>query len=153
MPDNELEQEFIFVKPEYVDHWSYQIDNGKRHLVKEEQVYPYIKTFLKDSREWAKVVDIITRHQPFIVSVKNKTCKELHLSPETRDFHRGAINRDLAAVTQGFEGEGAKIGFTNKYLSRSSSRQEDSLDRALRRYVRNTQNSELSDVITQRRLK
>ena len=31
MPENKLEQQFMFVKPEFIDHWSYQIDNGKQH--------------------------------------------------------------------------------------------------------------------------
>ena len=146
------EQEFLFVKPEYIDHWSYQIDNGKRHILKEEDVYPYVKSFLNGVNEWVKVVDIIHRHQPFIVSLKKGTCKELHPTEETRGFHKEFIARDLSKVMNGYGGEGRKI-LARDFHQMRGNQQTDWVDKFLKRTIRSSSERELSDKITQRRLK
>lgn len=152
MSENKLDQQFMFVKPEFIDHWSYQIDNGKQHLIREPDLYPYVKNFLDGVKEWIKVADIISRHQPFIVFFDSRTCKELHPQEETKDSHREDILRDLTQVGRGLEGKGTKIDSRVHYNPRVSAR-EDSVDRYLRTTTRNSRDSELPSSITQRRLK
>ena len=150
--EESFDYEFIFVKPEFIDHWSYQIDSGKPHLMREDEVYPYVKSFLRDSKEWAKVVDIIRRHQPFLVSVKTKTCKELHPSFETREDHRKLISQDISEMMNNLDGEGVILN-TNKRYSLVSRKNEDSVDRSLKNWIRRDINTTLPDTILQRRLK
>lgn len=152
MPDKEISQEFIFLKPEFIDHWSYQIDNGKRRILRESELYPYVKTFLKDVKECIKIVDIITRHQPFLIQLKDGTCKELHPSSETRDVHRVSITQDLATVMKGFEGEGTVLETRKQNVYNRFSR-SDSIDSFLKGSIRGSEEKELSSKITQRRLK
>lgn len=154
MPDKEIEQNFMFVKPEFLDHWSYQIDDGKKHILREDDVYPYVKGFLKGSKEWVEVVSIIQRHQPFIVFLKEKTLQELHSEEATRDYHRLQIAQDLTNVMKGLETEGIVLGGLNKGLSYDSSKSmEDSVDRMMKQQIRNHQNNEFSKTILQNRLK
>ena len=154
MPDKEIAQEFMFLKPEFLDHWSYQIDNGQKHMLREDDVYPYVKNFLKGPKEWAEAVSIIQRHQPFIVFFKKKTLKELHPQEETREYHKSQIADDLTKALRGQENQGTVLGGMNKGLAyRPLGRTEDSIDRALRQHIRQSQNSELSSSILQRRLK
>ena len=155
MPDKEIEQNFMFVKPEFIDHWSYQIDEGKKHLLREDDVYPYVKGFLNGPKEWAEVVSIIQRHQPFIIFLKKGTLRELHPKEDTKSYHKDQIAKDLAYAARGIETEGTILGGLNKGLDYdpSSNRREDALDRALKQHIRNSQNNELSSSILQRRLK
>ena len=154
MSDNKIDQKFMFVKPEFPDHWSYQIDEGKKHLLREDDVYPYVKKFLKGSREWAEVVGIIQRHQPFIIFLQKGILKELHPQEETQNFHKEQIAKDLGRMSKGLETEGAILGGMNKGLVYSPLKgREDSLDRMLKQNIRNAQNNELSSSILQRRLK
>lgn len=130
------EQRFIFVKPEFINHWSYQIDNGKRHLLREDDVYPYVKNFLKDSKEWAKVVDIIQRHQPFIVSLEKKVCKELHPIEETGEEHRQVIAKDLSNMMNSLNGEGTILQERQGRSLRIQDRKKDKIDKTLRDRIR-----------------
>lgn len=152
MENEEIGKEFIFFKPEYVGRWSYQIDNGRKHMLREENVYPYAKGFLKDSKEWSKVVDIISRHQPFMVFIEKKEAKELHPSTETRDYHRNRIAEDLSGVMKGIETQGTILG-NNSHTLRINSRREDYMDSFLKGYIRKDQRNTLSDSILDSKLK
>lgn len=151
--ENSQEQKFIFVKPEFLDHWSYQIDNGKRHLLREDDVYPYVKRFLKDSKEWAKVVDIIRRHQPFIVSFEKRICKELHPIEETKEEHRQVIAKDLSNMMNTLEGEGTVLQERQGRQLRFSDKKEDGIDRTLRDRIRSLIKKEEPEISSRSRIR
>lgn len=143
-------QEFLFVKPERPNGWSYQIDNGKIHSIREWNLYPYVKGFLKGSKECAVTVDIISRHQPFIVNLKEGSVKELHPSMETESYHREKIAEDLSKAMRGLENEGTILGDNLKTL-RFSSRREDQYDSLFRNSIRAIQRKELYNPFEKRR--
>ena len=152
MPDNELESKFMFVKPEYVGYWSYQIDNQKRYMISEEDLYPYVKPFLKDSKEWAKVVEVMSRHQPFMVLIKEQTVRELHPKENTQSHHRTTIVADLSRVMRGMEGEGTFLD-DRKERARSIRSNEDGIDRLLRNSIRSSYGEYLPNALNKARLK
>ena len=152
MESKEINQNFIFVKPEYLSIWSYQIDNGKKHSIREEEVYPYVKGFLKDAKEWAKAVDIISRHQPFMIIFEERTIKELHPSMQTEEYHREKIAEDLSKAMYGLENQGTVLGENIRSL-RMNSRKEDSADKFLRERIRYNQSRELSNNLLKSRVR
>ena len=95
--------DFIFVKPEGTYRWSYQIDGGVKHSLSEEKVYPYIASFLDSPEERHKVIDIMQRHQPFILRCQDRRVAELHPEEDTQDFHKGKINNELSSVLQTYD--------------------------------------------------
>lgn len=131
------QQQFIFVNPEFLGYWSYQIDNGKRHMLGEDDVYPWVKKFIRDPKERTKAVDIISRNQPFILILERQKVKELHPQKETDSEHRKKILDDLSNVSRGMEGRGEVFETIGRTPDRySSGIREDALDRRLKRQVR-----------------
>ena len=130
------DQEFIFLKPEFEGYWSYQIDNGKRHTLRQDDVYPWVKTILQEAKERIKIVDIISRNQPFLIILKAKKVKELHIQEETGTEYRKRIMNDLSDVSKGLDTEGTIFKTLGKAPDRYSSKREDSTDRLLKRYIR-----------------
>ena len=131
------QQQFIFISPEFLGYWSYQIDNGKKHMLRENDVYPWVNKFIRDSKERTKAVDIISRSQPFILILERQKVKELHPQKETDSEYRKRILNDLSNVSKGLVGEGNVFETIGKIPDRySSERREDALDRRLKRQIR-----------------
>lgn len=99
------EFEFLFVKPERVNYWSYQFDGGVRHSLREDKVYPYVASFLDSPVYRHSVIDIMQRHQPFLVNLREKTVIELHPEEDTEIYHRTQIRDELSSVLSLTEGK------------------------------------------------
>lgn len=99
------EFDFLFVKPERINYWSYQFDGGVKHSLREDRVYPYVSSFLDSPVQRHSVIDIMQRHQPFLIDLQKKTVIELHPEEETESYHRIQITDELFSVLSLTEGK------------------------------------------------
>lgn len=101
-----MDQKFIFLKPESINRWSYQIDDQKKRSLRSEDVYEFCANYVKNIPDRFSISDIVSRRQPFLILLNTGTVKELHSTDDTTKQHRSCFSQDFLNITNGKSGSG-----------------------------------------------
>lgn len=74
--------ELIFFVPKSQIRWGYKIDNGKQHIILQDNILNFVKKYI-DKKYILELKDILMRHQPFIILIDDKKVVELHKEDDT----------------------------------------------------------------------
>jgi hypothetical protein len=86
--------ETILAIPRNRNLYSYRINNGTTHILKKEEMVPYLKQFIK--KEDIKVIlDYLDRFRPFLIIVKKQKIVELVKSLDTNDYYSDQIKQEI----------------------------------------------------------
>lgn len=89
--------ELIFFTPRSQYRWNYEIDGGKKHIILQDDMAEFIKQYI-DKKEMSTLSDIMMRHQPFIISVPDRTLTELHKVDDTLNDQRQTLRTEIDNV-------------------------------------------------------
>jgi len=74
--------DLIFFIPKSQYRWGYKIDNGKQHIILQDDIIKFVKKYI-DKKYINTLKDILMRHQPFIILIEQKEVVELHKDDDT----------------------------------------------------------------------
>ena len=89
--------EIIFFIPKSQFRWMYRIDNGKPHIILQDDVIKFIRKYI-DKKYISDVKDIMMRHQPFIIMIEEHSVIELHKEEHTMMEHHNTLSKEIDNV-------------------------------------------------------
>ena len=91
--------EIIFFTPRSQYRWMYEIDGGKKHIITQDDLSKFIGKYV--SRQEIKLLgDIVMRHQPFMVLIKEHRIVELHKTEDTLAEQSSRLRKEIEHVTK-----------------------------------------------------
>ena len=89
--------EIIFFMPKSQFRWIYKIDNGRQHIIHQDDLINFIRKYI-DKKYISDVRDIMLRHQPFIVLIEDKKVVELHKEDDTIIEYHNRLSTEIDNV-------------------------------------------------------
>lgn len=93
--ENEIAVETIFVFPRNQFYWAYQINEGATHTESKEEIFKFLKDFTPNEKYY-KIVDLLSRFQPFLILVREKEVIELSKKETDYEFLKDVINSEIS---------------------------------------------------------
>ena len=101
--------DIIMFIPHSQYRWAYAIDNGKKHVIHQDDVIKFVKKYISQ-KQVPVLNDIMMRHQPFIVVIADKSIVELHKEEDTLEEHRKQLALEIDHATKN-----VSKNFTDKF--------------------------------------
>jgi len=91
--------DIILFIPRSQTRWLYTIDDGKQHVIIQDDIDKFIKKYVLKT-ELKKLEDIILRHQPFVVSIDRQEIIELHKQEDTQIIYKQKLKNEINNITK-----------------------------------------------------